>query len=465
MKPEGSMNMLIQNGVCIDGENRFHADILIEDGLIAQVSEHIDAVASDSLRVIDASGRYVFPGLIDAHTHYHLVSRNTVTADSFAQGSRLAAFGGVTCVVDFADHQREKTLEQSMADRRQSMEQGMSIDFSLHQGVYRMHGRIAEELAALKASGVSVIKIFTTYKNVGYLIDSEGLEQLFASCRDLGIMVTVHAEDDTLIEELSSAHGDKPCPPAEHPSLRPAEAEARAITAVGELAGSLDMPVYIVHLSSEEGLKAFNRLRAQGVKIYAETTPHYLQLTDDLLEGEDAPLYLMTPPLRKSSDNQALWNAVREEEISLIATDHCAFTREQKLSSFDCRTILPGIPGTEEMLPLIHTHGVAAGRITLEQMVKLLSVNPAKFFGLYPRKGSFEIGSDADIVLFDPDENWQIGDRMHSASGYSAYSGTKVVGKAVTTIRRGEILADHDQYTGKPGSGRMIDQGVPEVYR
>jgi dihydropyrimidinase len=459
------MNILIQNGVCVDGHGRYHADILIEDGLIAEVSEHIDAGNSEGLKVIDASGKFVLPGLIDAHTHYHLESRGTVSADGFAEGSTLAAFGGVTCVVDFADHQKDRSLIQSMNRRKRAMEHGMSIDFSLHQGVYRMHERIPEELEALKESGVSVIKIFTTYKNVGYLIDSQGLSRLFAACRDLGIMITVHAEDDRLIEKLSSAYGDKPCPPSEHPRLRPAEAEAQAITSIGELAGSLDMPVYIVHLSSRAGLRAFERLRSQGVRIFAETTPHYLQLTRDLLEGEDAPLYLMTPPLRESSDNQALWDAVSSSKISLIASDHCAFTRKQKLSSYECRSILPGIPGTEEMLPLIHTFGVGADRITLEQMVSLLSVNPAKFFGLYPRKGSLEPGSDADIVLFDPEQAWELDDQMHSAAGYSAYRGTNVVGKVLMTIRRGEILVEDGRYAGTPGSGRMIDQGTPEVYR
>jgi dihydropyrimidinase len=457
------MKMIIRGGMCVDGNRQYHSDVLIEDGTIIRVEPEIDC--PDDAVCIDASGLYVLPGLIDAHTHYHLVSRGTVTADSFPEGSRLAAFGGVTTVIDFADHQKGKTLLESMQERKAAMEKGMVVDFALHQGVYRMHDQIKHELTRLKDAGVSVIKIFTTYKNVGYLIESSGLEELFTLCRDLKVMVTVHAEDDELIEDLSSRHGDRPTDPSEHPLLRPAEAEARAITYVGELAGSLQMPIYIVHLSSAQGLKALEQLRSRGIRVGTETTPHYLQLTNEVLTGEDAPLYIMTPPLRTEADNRALWDAVGRGVVPIIATDHCSFTREQKLASHDCRSIFPGIPGTEEMLPLIHTFGVTSGRITLEQMVSLLSVNPAKTFGIYPGKGSLEIGTDADLILFDPDEVWEINDSsIHSAAGYSPYHGTKVQGRAVTTIRRGEVLVDRGRYSGKPGSGRMVKEGVPGLY-
>ncbi|MDA3833021.1 MAG: amidohydrolase family protein, partial [Spirochaetales bacterium] len=380
------MDIVVKNGLCISGGRSITADILLQQGRIAAVEPSINVEKlSGKIRIIDADGLYVLPGLIDAHTHYHLVSRGTVTADSFPEGSRLAAFGGVTTVIDFSDHQKNSTLRESMSERRKAMKQGMVIDFALHQGVYRMHDGMHQELKELKESGVSAVKIFTTYKNVGYLINTSQLRKLFTACRDLQIMVCVHAEDDLLIEQLAKEHGEAPFKPSDHPKLRPAKAEAQAIEYVGELAWSIGMPIYIVHLSSEEGLNAVEKLRKRGGRIYAETTPHYLQLTRDLLDREDAPLFIMTPPLRTNKDNEALWKGIAEGSVSIAATDHCAFTREQKLSSKDCRSILPGIPGTEEMLPLLHTFGVASGKITMHKLVELISENPARAFGLYPR--------------------------------------------------------------------------------
>ncbi len=460
------MNLLIRNGMLVDAENTRKSSLLIENGKISAIGADAEkGRRSEDTRIVDAEGLMVFPGLIDAHTHYHLVSRGTVTADSFPEGSRLAAFGGVTTVIDFADHDKSRTLVEAAKDRRSAMEEGMAVDFALHQGVYGMNSDIPEQLRVLKESGVRTIKIFTTYKNVGYLIENDGLRDLFTACRDLELMITVHAEDNDLIEELLEAHGDDPFTPAAHAELRPAEAEARAIRYIGGLAGELGMPVYIVHLSSAAGLQALQELRVKGVQITAETTPHYLQLTKELLQRDDAPLYIMTPPLRTAEDNRALWQGVKQGAIPIIATDHCTFTRDQKLSSFDCRTIYPGIPGTEEMLPLVHTFGVENGLISINRMVGLLSVNPAKTFGIYPQKGSFELGTDADIVLFDPKKRWTITDEsQHTAAGYTPFHGTEVVGKAVMTIRRGEILMEGDSYVGKPGSGRFVAAGRPGIY-
>lgn len=460
------MNLLITNGILIDDRGSRPGELLIEGSSISAVGDTIDREGLPrGTRIIDAGGRYVTPGLIDAHTHYHLVSRGTVTADSFPEGSRLAAFGGVTTVIDFADHDKSAVLEVSTRRRISAMEEGMSIDFALHQGVYGMHEGIRGELEAVRAAGVRTVKIFTTYKEVGYLIEMDGLRELFKACRDLELMVSVHAEDNDLIEQLLEEHGQNPFPPSAHAELRPAEAEARAIRYVGELAGSLGMPVYIVHLSSKAGLAMIQQLRVRGIQISAETTPHYLQLSKDKLSGPDASLFVMTPPLRTVEDNAALWGALEQGSVAIVATDHCTFTREQKLSSQDCRTIYPGIPGTEEMLPLIHTFGVRANRFSIERMISLLSVNPAKTFGIYPQKGSLSEGTDADIMIFDPDISWTISsDSVHTAAGYSPYEGTKVHGKAVLTIRRGEILVEGDEYRGTPGSGSFVPAGRPGVY-
>jgi dihydropyrimidinase len=264
-----------------------------------------------------------------------------------------------------------------------------------------------------------------------------------------------------MIQEINSSyHG--PFNPAAHAVLRPSEVEAKGIETVGNIAHDLGMPLYVVHLSSKKGLEMVRSLRTRGTRIIVETTPTYLFLNKSKLEGSDGALYVMTPPLRDKQDNEALQEAVLNGEVQVIATDHCSFTREQKLSSDDCRTIYPGIPGTEELLPLVHTFAAHSGRIGIQQVVNLLSTGPAKAFGLYPKKGVLKVGSDADIVLFDPDESWTLSkDTLHSASGYTAYEGMPVLGKVRFVYSRGRLIMGDDLYLGIPGNGKFVSQGEP----
>lgn len=447
---------LIKGGLLVDTEWMRHQDVLIEGSKIKRVAPVIDqAQLPSDTAVIDASGLCVLPGIIDAHTHYHLVSRGTVTADSFEEGSRLAAFGGVTTVVDFADDDKHSLLGSFNARRREMAP--MAIDYTLHQGVYAYRDDIAAELRSIAEAGVGTLKIFTTYRDVGYLVEKrEELKAIFSAAKDLGLLVTVHSEDDHIITEIGR-NWKGGYRPIDHASLRPAEAEAEAIKYVGGIAEELDMPVYIVHLSSKAGLEAVRELRSRGVKLICETTPHYLFLDKSKLEGDKGPLYVMTPPLRTKEDNEALQEAVLNGEIQVIATDHCAFTYEQKLESNDCRTIYPGIPGTEELLPLVNTFALSSGSLSLSQVVNLLSTSPAKIFGLYPEKGSLEEGTDADIVLFDPDFSWTLSkDTIHSASGYTAYEGMSVTGKVVMTYLRGRLIMGDGIYLGLSGDGRYL---------
>lgn len=449
-------NILIQNGLIVDTEWTRHGDLLIEGSQIKRIAHRIKiSDCPDDTVVIHADGLCVLPGIIDAHTHYHLVSRGTVTADSFLQGSKLASFGGVTTVIDFADDNKI-SLESSLRDRRKEMSP-MAIDYALHQGVYKYREGLKDELAKIKEKGIKAIKIFTTYRNVGYLVEKrDELKAIFSMCKDLGLMVCVHAEDDRIITETDENwKGDYS--PASHAELRPSIAEAEAIRYVGSIAEELDMPVYIVHLSSKAGLEAVRELRERGVKVICETTPTYLFLDKSKLQGEDGSLYVMTPPLREKEDNIALKEALSNGEIQVVATDHCSFTKEQKLSSSDCRTIYPGIPGTEELLPLVYTFGVLEGGLSLSQVINVLSTGPAKAFGLYPRKGCLAEGSDADIVLFNPEENWTLSsETLHSASGYTAYEGKKVNGKVVMTYLRGRLVMGDGIYLGLEGDGRFI---------
>jgi len=460
------MNILIKNGKLVSAEKTEDKEILIDGDTIKSVKEKFTASELPSnLKIIDASGRYVMPGLIDAHTHYQLVSRGTVTADKFYEGSVLASYGGVTTVIDFADHLPGKEIAEGTAQRNSDAKGEMAIDWAQHQVITRVDGDVYKELADLKKLGVTAVKIFTTYKSAGYFIEKEAVEKVFEACKKLEILVTIHAEDDDIIEKNAKQIEYKPYPPELLPVIRSAEAEYEAIKEYGEIAGNLDMPVYIVHLSSSRGLDAVRELKAAGVNIVVETTPHYLTITNDFLKKEGAQKFLMTPPLREAVDNEALWSGVVSGDISIIATDHCAFTLEQKFQSNDCRTIFPGVPGTEEMLRIINTNGVEKGLFDITKLVSLLSTEPAKAFGLFPGKGSLEPGTDADILIFDPKaESVLNNETCHTAAGYTAYDGMKVKGKAETVILRGEIILQNGEFLGKRGSGKFLPAGVPGAY-
>ena len=449
-------SLLIKNGLVVDTEWTRHSDILVEGSRIRRIARNISVEdCPEDVHVVDATGLCVLPGIIDAHTHYHLVSRGTVTADSFLEGSKLASYGGVTTVVDFADDNKVSLLS-STKDRLKEMRE-MSIDYALHQGVYASRDSIRAELNQMKNAGVGAIKIFTTYKNVGYLVEKrEELKEIFSAAKELGILVCVHAEDDSIVTAISENWKGQ-FRPEDHPDLRPSEAEAKAIRYVGEIAGELDMPIYIVHVSSKAGIETIRDLREKGVKVIAETTPHYLFLDRSKLSGPEGPLYVMTPPLRTKEDNEALQEALVDGEIQVVATDHCSFTREQKLESSDVRTIYPGIPGTEELLPLIYNFGHVSGQLSIGQIVNLLSTGPAKAFGLYPKKGVLQEGSDADIVLFDPSEIWTISSATtHSASHYTPYEGMTVMGRVKMTYLRGRLIMGHDIYLGLEGDGQFV---------
>jgi dihydropyrimidinase len=338
----------------------------------------------------------------------------------------------------------------------------MGIDFSLHQGVYG-HGynsEIPSQLEKLKEMGIKTLKIFTTYRETGYLLDDPAkLSDLFRHCARLGIMVTAHCEYNPLIEQIS-ANWKGTFNPKDHADLRPAEAEAKAIEFYGTCAMNEGCPLYIVHVSSEAGLNAIRKLREKGATIYAETTPTYLFLDRSKLEGPDGPLYVMTPPLRTKRDNQALQEGIMNGEFQVVATDHCTFTRDQKLANPDVRSTYPGVPGTEEMFLLLNTlREKNPGRLSMSDLVKLMSYNPAKLFGLYPEKGSLKVGTDADITLFDPRKGRVLQDfNVHTKANYTPYRGFEVNGEVVMTIMRGNVIMENGRALTEEGGGRFIRQ-------
>ncbi|NCB02999.1 MAG: hypothetical protein EOM67_12650, partial [Spirochaetia bacterium] len=337
------MNLLIKNGKLVFESHIEKKDILISMGKIQQIDSSIEPISSD--RIIDASGCFVFPGFIDAHTHYGVGEGDNKSADDFESGTRAAIYGGITTCIDFADHLPGNPIIDG-ALKRIKQAKNSYIDFALHQGIYRIDATLENEIEELANFGIRIIKIFTTYKNLGLYVDPKHYKQLFQLCKKYKILPTIHAEDEDVIEEYSQ-QGLSHASPFLHSLLRPSLAEKVAIKNVGAIAQESQTPLYIVHVSSHDGLESLQSLRQQGCEIVGETTMHYTLLDSGYLSCNQGGLYLMTPPLRTNKDNTALIKALNSKEISVVASDHCAYLTKQKLISLDPRKIPAGIPGSQ----------------------------------------------------------------------------------------------------------------------
>ena len=450
------MGYLIKGGAVVTEQSVILQDVAIDDEQITAIGR--DLPGSPGRITLDASGKYVFPGVIDAHTHFALHSRGTVTADDFYSGTKAAACGGVTTVIDFADQIPGVSLAKSAQIRIDEAKSHVVTDFTLHMTMTKVPDNLDGELEELLRLGVGAIKLFTTYRAAGYLLEKDDFIRVSKAANRAGLLVTVHAEDNDLVErieaEMKATGETAPCC---HAASRPENAEALAIRNTSSSLGKAGLPVYFVHISSGSGLKAVREARERGYTVYTETAPHYLTLTSHLYAGDDACEFIMTPPLRDSDSVNALWDGILEGEFDVIATDHCAFTREQKAQAASCFDTLPGIPGVETLLPLIHHEGVVKRGMPLSEIARMLSCNPAKLFRLYPRKGSITPGADADIVIFDPNLTKTItSDLQHSKSNYSPYEGRTVQGYPTTVLVRGKVIYDNEMFLGVPGSGRFI---------
>ncbi|MCL5039062.1 MAG: dihydropyrimidinase [Firmicutes bacterium] len=448
--------MLIQGGYVVTPGGVLYADVAIAGGRIQKVGPALGP--ERGTQVVDARGLVVMPGIIDAHTHFELHSRGTVTADDFRQGSISAACGGVTTFIDFADAEAGLSFTQAADRRRQQAEGRSAIDFSLHLSLNDAPAEKAGELAELVQYGISSLKVFTTYRKEGYMLKPGQMEFLLQESRRLGALVQVHAEDNGLVESLTERHlAEGKTEPRYHPVSRPNEAERKAIAAVIQQAEKTQAPVYFVHISTEEGLAEIKQAQARGMKVWAETCPQYLLLDQSLYEEPQAQRFILTPPLREKKDNAALWQGLVDGVLATVATDHCAFSLMQKGQATSFVDTLPGLPGVETLLPLLYSEGVGKERFGLERLVELLSTNPARIFGLYPRKGALLPGSDADLVLFDPEREVTLtASALHSAAGYTPYEGFRVRGYPVMTILRGQLISQEGSFVGEDGAGRFI---------
>jgi dihydropyrimidinase len=453
------VSVLIKGGRVITAADDYVGDVLIEGERISLIGESLD-VAAD--RTIDASGKYVLPGCVDPHTHLDMPFGGTVTIDDFESGQTSAAFGGTTCHVDFCIQGQGQTFAEALDGWHAKADGKTLIDYGFHIAITDLaEGGTLEELASLPEQGVTSYKLFMAYKGA-LQVDDETLFRAMEVAAGSGALVLVHAENgdaiDVLVKQALAAGNTEP---RFHALTRPPELEGEATNRAIQLARIAGCPLYVVHVTCKEAVEPIQRARDKGWDVWGETCTQYFLIDQTFLERPDfeGAKYVYSPPARDASNHDVLWNAVRTDALSAISTDHCAFLWDgQKTLGRDDFTKIPnGGPGLEDRLKLIHHFGVGGGRITLNRMVDLLATRPAKLFGLYPRKGTIAVGSDADVVVFDPRRRETLSAAgSHSKSDYNLYEGTEVVGAPELVLLRGQVLVENGELVAAPGIGQFV---------
>jgi dihydropyrimidinase len=456
------MSTLIRNGHIFTAVDNYTADILVDDGKIKAIGTDLTA---EPERIIDASGKYVIPGGIDPHTHLEFPFAGTVSSDDFRTGTIAAAFGGTTSIVDFAVQSRGHALSEALEEWQQKAEGKAAIDYGFHLIILDLPDSRIPELDDLVRAGVTSFKMFMAYPGA-VMVDDGTIFKAMVRSADNGSMVCLHAEHgeviDVLVREaLAKGHTEPRFHALTRPPTTEAEATHRAIR-MAEVAGA---PVYFVHLSCSEALLEVQSARATRNYVYAETCPQYLTLDNSMYdqEGFEGAKYVLTPPLRDQWHQEELWKGLRRNDLQVVSTDHCAFrfSDQKTLGRNDFSKIPNGGPGIENRLSLLYTNGVVPGMLTMNRMVQIFSTSPAQLFGLFPRKGTIAAGSDADIVIFDPDEESIItADTHHMNIDYNLYEGMRVKGVPEVVLSNGKVVVDHGQYTGTPGDGRFLKRGT-----
>lgn len=457
--------VLISQGRIVTAVDDYEGDILIQDGQIETIGRNLQV--EDAERH-DASGLLVFPGGIDAHVHMETPMGNDIyTCDSFETGTCSAAFGGTTTIIDFAQQFHSDSPKAALDRRLAAAEPQCCVDYAFHVILTEVNKSSLAELPDLiNQDGVSSFKMYMAYPGV-LMVDDAAIFKTMRQVGGHGGMVNLHAENGVVIQALiEEALEQGNTSPKHHLLTRPRLMEGEAAHRVIRIAELADIPVYIVHLSAREALNAVVEARDRGIHAFAETCPHYLFLDHSAYDapGFEAAKYVMTPPLRDHDCQQALWRGLQFDDLQLVATDHCPFCfnenplgllRSKQFGRDDFSKIPNGAPGVELRLMLLYDGGVRAGRISLNRFVQLTATAPAKMFGLFPRKGTIAIGSDADLVLFDPNETHTLSaSTHHSLVDYSLFEGREVTGRVKKVFLRGQCIVDGDQWLGKAGMGR-----------
>jgi dihydropyrimidinase len=466
---------LIRNGRVITATDDYMADVLMQDGVIHAIGKNM--AVGEGVRIIDASGLYVLPGGVDTHVHLQNIIGPTVTCDTFASGTRAAAFGGTTTVVDFALQTAEDSPLEAIARAQRLADPQVNIDYSLHVIVTRVDAQVLADVRhAMRHEGVTSFKMFMAYPGV-MMADDAAIFQMLRQVGADGGMVALHAENGTVIdllirEALEAGHAS----PRYHALTRPAILEGEATHRGIRLAELAEAQIYFVHVSSNQALKHIVTARAEGIPVFAETCPHYLLFDDSVYNSDEFEIakYVMTPPLRTPDDQKHLWRALRYDDLQVIATDHCPFCmkeghlgyQRQKMSGqHDFSKIPNGAPGIETRLVSLFDIGVMQGKLSLNRFVQLTSTTPAKLFGLFPKKGTIAVGSDADVVLFDPAATQVIhAAHLHSQCDYTLLEGRTLRGQVKKVFLRGELIVDGEQWLGREGMGRFVPRGTVQAF-
>src|SRR6202142_4103877 len=453
------MGLLIKNGTVVTAEQTFAADVLIDRETIQEVRAGIAAEPSHT--VLDASGMLLLPGGIDAHTHLDMPFGGTTSSDDFETGTRAAAIGGTTTLVDFAIQARGTRMRDALDTWWKKAEGKACIDYGLHMIVTALGDAGLEDMDEMVREGVASFKLFMAYPNV-LMVDDATIFKALARTAKNGAFLCMHAENGSVIDVIiAKALADGKTAPVYHALTRPTIAEAEAVhraIAMAEIAG---VPVYIVHLSSEDALNQVREARDRGLPAFAETCPQYLLLSlEDVADkGWEGAKYVFTPPLRERRNQPKLWEGLRKDNLQVVSTDHCPFCFEDQkaLGKDDFSKIPNGGPGIENRLQLLHHHGVGQGNFSINRFVELVSTAPARIFGMYPKKGVLAVGSDADLVLWDPNEEHTISAATHHMRvDYSMFEGFKVRGNARDVYSRGELIVSKGNFIGTPGRGNYL---------
>ncbi len=450
------MATLLKNGIIVTSAEQYPGDILIEGEKIVAIGTNLDDRAD---AVIQAEGKYIFPGGVDGHTHYRAPGMGTCTAGF--ETTTAAIVGGTTCVIDFAPQLPGISLVESIAaHHRESAEGQAVVDFGLHAMVQDSQEGIFQETAALVREGIPTVKLFMAYKGTPSFSGDDIIFRMLQKAREAGILVMIHAEHADMIGILQKQMIDAgQTEPKYHASSRPPAAEGEATFRAAMMAKVAQAPIFIVHVSCYEALNAIQEARRQKVAVFGETCPHYLTLGVEQLEkpGFEGAKYVCSPPLRESWHHDHLWEALKTGAIQVVGSDHCGYNfRGQKdLGRGNFIKIPNGCPGVENRLAILYTYGVLAGKLSLPRMVDVFATAPARFFGLYPQKGGLAPGSDADLVIFDPDYRARIS-ALHSGLDYSPFEGMEQKGRAEKVFLRGRLTVADGKFVGQRGQGKFV---------
>lgn len=457
------MKYLLKNGTLVSGERTEKKDILIEGEKIVKIAPHIEEEGAEEINV---EGKLLFPGFIDGHTHFDLEVAGTVTADDFETGTKAAILGGTTLVIDFASQDKGgHTLKEGLDKWHKKADGKCSCDYSFHMSIVEWNEETEKEIQDMIEEGITSFKLYMTYPAM--MVEDRDLYKILKKLNECGCFAGVHCENagviDALIEE---AKKEGRLGPENHPLVRPDTMEAEAVHRLLVIAKEAGAPVMIVHLTNKKAYEEIVKARENGQIVFAETCPQYLLLDDSAYSKSDfgGAVYVCAPPLRKKEDQNCLWKALAKGEIQTVATDQCSFTLEQKAMGKDDFTKIPGgLPGVQTRGTLLYTYGVREGKITVEQMCRLLSENPAKLYGVYPKKGALLEGSDGDIVVFDPEKESVISAKTHAYNtDNNPFEGYSLHGDIDKVFLRGNLVVK-DGAVVKEKTGKYMKRGKRQM--